>query len=322
MKRMILVAENFLSEEHRAAMTAAAHRLGCSIRFYRSSREIGEEIEDCEIIFGNGFSQLLRKAKSLHWYCSSFAGVEHYLDPAVWPGPDCLFSNSSGAYGLTISEHIVMVLLMLLRRMPEYQSDLSKREWTFHTPIRSVYGLQVTILGTGDIGVHTARSLSAMGAIVRGVRRDPSKPSDSAFQEVRATKDLDQLLPETDALIMALPETGATKGILSRERIALLPRTAYVVNVGRGSAIDQEALTEALNAERLAGAALDVMVPEPLPADHPLWETKNLLITPHCSGNTALGYSRDRIVEMFLEDLERYAAGQPLLHAVNRSVGY
>ena len=111
-------------------------------------------------------------------------------------------------------------------------------------------------------------------------------------------------------------------GVLSRERIALLPPQAIVVNVGRGTAVDQEALAEALNAGRIAGAALDVFVPEPLPQDHFLWETKNLLITPHVAGNMSLGYTRDKDVDMFCEDLENFAAGRPLTHLVNRKLGY
>ncbi len=112
---------------------------------------------------------------------------------------------------------------------------------------------------------------------------------------------------------MALPATAETVGVLSRERIALLPPTAYVVNVGRGSAIDQEALVEALQARRLAGAALDVMAPEPLPADHPLWTCPNTIITPHISGNMALGLTRD---------LARYAAGELPEGLVDRNRGY
>ena len=120
----------------------------------------------------------------------------------------------------------------------------------------------------------------------------------------------------------ALPAVADTAGILSRERIALLPREAIVVNVGRGSAIDQDALMEALNAGRIAGAALDVVVPEPLPKDHPLWSTRNLLLTPHISGNMSLGYTCDRNLDMFCRDLENYAAGRPLEHRVDRKRGY
>ena len=322
MERLLLCAEHFLTPALREEIDQTARRLGFTPRFCRSGREVGEEIRDYEILFGLGFEENLRHAAALRWYCCPFAGVENYGDPALWPPQPCLFTNSAGAYGLTISEHIVMVLLMLLRRMPEYQADLARRAWTFHTPIRSVHGLRVTLLGTGDIGVHTARSLGAMGALVRGVRRNPDKPTDPAFREVWPVSDLDRLLPETDALILALPSTASTRGILSRERLALLPAGAYLVNVGRGSAIDQEALMDALNSGHLAGAALDVMVPEPLPPDHPLWETKNLLLTPHCSGNTSLDYTKGKIVEMFLDNLARYAAGEPLRHLVDRREGY
>ena len=322
MSRTIIILEDFLDQPLRDRIDREAAALGFTTRWYQSASDIGTAITEAEILFGNGFLDLLRKASSLRWYCSSFAGVELYMDPSVWPEQPCLFTNSSGAYGVTISEHIVMVLLMLLRRMPEYQQGLARREWPFLTPVRSVKDLQVTILGMGDIGTHTARSLSAMGAVVRGVRRDPSKPADSAFREMWATADLDKLLPETEALIMALPSTPSTSGILNRERIALLPQGAYVVNVGRGDAVDQEALCQALNSGHLGGAALDVMVPEPLPVHHPLWDARNMLITPHCSGNTALGYSRSQIVEMFLDNLTRYAAGQPLLHLVDKNQGY
>ena len=121
---------------------------------------------------------------------------------------------------------------------------------------------------------------------------------------------------------MALPGTAETIHILNRERIALLPQDAFVINVGRGTAIDQEALAEALNHDRLAGAALDVFVPEPLPEDHFLWDTKNLIITPHISGNLTLGYTCDLNVQMFCEDLANYAAGRPLKGLVDRKLGY
>ena len=273
------------------------------------------------MIFGHPVPALLRQAAELRWLCSDFAGVEKYLDDGVWPRPDCLLSNGSGAYGPTISEHVLMVLLMLMRRMPEYQADLNRRLWTYHTPIRSVIGSQVVMLGTGDIGSNVARRLKALGASVTGVCRS-GVSAEPAFDRVLPLQELDGVLGTADALILALPATPETEGVLSRERIAMLPEGAYVVNVGRGSAIDQEAFVEALRAGRLAGAALDVMTPEPLPADHPLWDCPNTIITPHVSGNMSLGLTCDIDVDMFCADLGRYAAGEPLRNLVDRSRGY
>ncbi len=123
-------------------------------------------------------------------------------------------------------------------------------------------------------------------------------------------------------MILALPATPETVGILSRERLSLLPSSAYVVNVGRGSAIDQDALADALQNGRLAGAALDVMTPEPLPAGHPLWNCPNAILTPHVSGNMALGQTCDLAVALFCRNLERYAAGSPLENRIDRAKGY
>ena len=183
-----------------------------------------------------------------------------------------------------------------------------------------VYGISAFSLSQ-DIGVNVAERLLGMGAAkIIGLSR--SGRPDPAFDEVYPISKLEELLPQTQTLIMALPGTAETHHILNRERIALLPRDAYVINVGRGSAVDQEALADALNAGLLAGAALDVFVPEPLPEDHFLWDTKNLILTPHVSGNLTLGYTCDLNVQMFCEDLANYAEGRPLNGLVDRKLGY
>lgn len=319
--RKLAVCVTFMNEKYRRQIDAAAEAAGFMVHYYDTQAALTPHIGDYEVLFGHPVPALLRQASQLKWLCSDYAGVEKYLDDAVWPQPDCLLSNASGAYGPTISEHILMVLLMLLRRMPEYQADLCQRQWTFHTPIRSIIGSHVVMLGTGDIGSHTARRLKALGASVTGVCRS-GRSKEPAFDRVVPIQELDSVLPSTDALVMALPSTPETEGILSRERIALLPERAYVVNVGRGSAIDQNALVEALMQRKLAGAALDVMTPEPLPADDPLWDCPNTIITPHVSGNMSLGLTCDIDVDMFCADLARYAAGEPLANLVDRIRGY
>ena len=319
--RKLAVCVTFMNEKYRRQIDAAAEAAGFMVHYYDTQAALTPHIGDYEVLFGHPVPALLRQASQLKWLCSDYAGVEKYLDDAVWPRPDCLLSNASGAYGPTISEHILMVLLMLLRRMPEYQADLCQRQWTFHTPIRSIIGSHVVMLGTGDIASHTARRLKALGASVTGVCRS-GRSKEPAFDRVVPIQELDSVLPSADALVMALPSTPETEGVLSRERIALLPERAYVVNVGRGSAIDQNALVEALMQRKLAGAALDVMTPEPLPADDSLWDCPNTIITPHVSGNMSLGLTCDIDVDMFCADLARYAAGEPLANLVDRIRGY
>lgn len=323
MAKKIGVIIDFLNDKYERQLNAAAAKYGYEIEYFPSSAEAVGRVDDCEILYGHCSQKVIRSAKSLKWYCCCWAGVDHFCDESLYQNPDCRLTNSSGAYGTTIAEHLIMVCLMLLRRQMEYTEIIRAGGWeTLPGGIRSLHGARITVLGTGDIGTEFARRAKAMGAKeIRGVRRT-KKAADPAFDGVYTHAELDSLLPDTDILVMALPSTADTVGILSRDRIALLPETAYVVNVGRGTAIDQSALVEALNAGKLAGAALDVFEKEPIPAGDPVWDAKNLLITPHISGQMSLGYTRDKNVALFCEDLENYAAGRPLKRYVDRKIGY
>lgn len=323
MAKKIGVIIEFLNERYKREINEAAARCGYSVEYFPSSEAAVGQVDDFEILYGHCSRRVIRSAKSLKWYCCCWAGVDHFCDEGLYQNADCLLTNSSGAYGTTIAEHLIMVCLMLLRREMEYTDLIRAGEWrVLPGGIRSLHGSRITVLGTGDIGTEFARRAQSFHpACIHGVRRSV-KAADPAFTDVYAISELDALLPETDLLIMALPATAETVGILSRERLALLPESAYIVNVGRGTAIDQEALIDALNSGRLAGAALDVVVPEPLPADHPLRGAKNLLLTPHVAGNTTLGYTCDKNVQMFCADLANYAAGRPLTNLVDRKKGY
>ena len=321
--RDICVYQEFLTEAHKARIRETAEDLGFAPHFFTLDQfeEAKACLQGCEILYAHN-PELLRAAPaSLKWYCCSYAGVDPYCkDPGLFANPDCLLTNSN-CYGVTIAEHVVMVLLMLLRRMPEYEEVVRSRGWSNQLPIRSIRDNTFTILGTGDIGVNVADRLHGMGAArITGLSR--SGRAREGFDEVLPISRLDEALPQARNLIMALPGTAETYHILNRARIALLPRGAYVVNVGRGAAVEQEPLAEALNAGRLGGAALDVMDPEPLPGDHPLWTARNIILTPHVSGNMTLGYTCDRNVEMFCEDLGNYAAGRPLNGLIDRARGY
>lgn len=325
MNSKLCVCLDFLREKHKAQITAAAEAAGFDPHFFTPEELPAAKacLQDCQVLYAAD-PELLRAApRALQWYCCANAGVEPYCkNDGIFANPDCLLTNSSGAYGVAIAEHLLMVALMLLRRMPDYQQSMAAHVWPEHLPVRSILGSEITVLGAGDIGTAFAHRAKALGAArLTGVSRS-GRARDPVYDRMVSFDRLDEILPETHLLVMALPSTPETAGILSRERLALLPADALVINVGRGTAIDQDALMDALNSEKLAGAALDVMVPEPLPADHPLWETKNLILTPHISGNQTLSYTRDKGVEQFCENLGRYAAGQPLKHVVDRTRGY
>ena len=323
MSRNICVYQEFLTQAHRDQIRKAAAETGFTAHFFTLDQfeEAKACLQDCEILYAHSPDLLRAAPATLKWYCCSFAGVDPYCkDPAIFANPECLLTNSN-VYGVTIAEHVVMVTLMLLRRMPEYEEVVRNRGWSNQLAVRSIRDNTFTILGTGNIGINVAERMRGMGAAhILGLSRS-GRPH-PAFDQVRPIAELDAVLPQTKILIMGLPGTAETVHILNRDRIALLPSDAYVINVGRGTAIEQEPLIEALNSGRLAGAALDVMDPEPLPKDHPLWEAKNLILTPHVSGNMTLGYTCDRNVELFCADLRNYAAGRPLAGLVDRTRGY
>ena len=298
MNEKIGVIIDFLTPAYEKTLRDTAARCGYDIVFFPSSKAAEGNVDDCTILYGHPSQRVIAGARNLKWYASCWAGVDHFCRDDLYQNPDCLLTNASGAYGTPIAEHSVMVSLMLLRRQMEYTEIIREGGWrVLPGGIHSLHGARVTCLGTGDIGTEFARRVRAFyPASLTGVSRSGRANAD--FDAVHPVTELDQLLPETDLLFMS------------------------VVNVGRGTAIDQDALIAALDSGHLAGVALDVVVPEPLPADHPLRKAKNLLLTPHVAGNMTLGYTCERNVQLFCENLENYAAGRPMHHLVDRRKGY
>ena len=320
MSRKIVCTVSSFTAGQKESIREAAERLGFVCEFYGSAEAALQAVGDAEIILGDT-PILTQAAPKLRWIFTPSAGINQFGAPDAFASPDAVLSNSSGAYGVTISEHIVMVTLELMRRQPEYNAIVADRSWIRDLSVRSIHGSRILLLGTGDIGRETAKRLRAFGpASIRGVNRSGRHPG-SEFDEVFPLARLDEFLPETDLLILSLPGTPETKGLLSAARLAKLPDGAIVVNVGRGTVIDQSALEAELRAERLQ-AALDVFEEEPIPEGSDLWTCPNLLITPHIAGNMSLPYTVEKVAEFFLEDLERYARSEPLKHQASRAKGY
>ena len=317
MKRITVVSPAF-SENNKKSMTAAAAAAGYEIMFFEDEISAADSAGESEIIVGAG-PDLLRMAPRAKWYCGIFAGVDSVV-PLLPEG--MILTSAAGAYGITISEHIVMTLLELLRRKPEYNRIVKEKKWIRDLPIRSLYGSRITIMGTGDIGTQTAKRLRSFEpSQIIGVNRSGKNPG-GLFDRIIQQDSLEQVLPGSDILILCMPDTPQTRNMLSKERLGMLPQNCYIVNVGRGSAIDQTALTEALNAGRIAGAGLDVFETEPVPEDDPIWECRNLILTPHISGNMTLEVTVDRIADLFCRNLENYCQGRPLINAVDPGIGY
>ena len=233
MSRTICIYQDFLTEAHKTQIREAAGKAGFTPCFFTCDQveEAKACLRDCEILYTCDPEILRSASASLQWCCSASAGVDVFCkDDGMFQNPACLLTNSN-CYGVTIAEHIVMAPLMPLRRMPAYQEVIRNREWGDPLPIRSIQGASFTLLGTGNIGVNTARYLRNMGAAhITGVSRS-GKPH-PAFDEVFPISRLDDLLPQAHLLVMSLPETAETVHILNRERIALLPPDACVINLG------------------------------------------------------------------------------------------
>ena len=320
MNRIIPIHISFYNDRWEKMITDGVKALGYTPRFIQGDVSL-EDVKDAEILFGMFPPELLRQCEKLKWMQCSFAGVNLYCGPDTFAREDVILTNASGAYGITISEHMLCVLLMMMRRMPEYQALVAKKGWEIIGDIRSIYGSTVTVVGMGDIGSNFGRRLKAMGAKVIGVRRTAKEKPDWA-DEVYTSDELCQAVKEADVVALCLPGTGETRSILNGKVLEAMKEDAYVINVGRGTAVDQQALYDALRSGKLAGAALDVADPEPLPPDHFLWNAPNLILTPHVSGNMSLAKTCELVIQLFLRNLAHWEKGEPLEKVVDRKKGY
>lgn len=289
--------------------------------YYDSAADCPDGVlREAEVVFGNPPVRLLPEMKKLRWVQLRMAGTEPYSLPGVLP-EGVLLTNATGAFGHAISEHLVASTLMLVKNLHLYRDNQRSGAWLDRGPVRSVSSLTVLVLGMGDIGGQYAARMKALGAYVIGVRRADATKPDWA-DEVHLTADLDGLLPRADVVALALPDTPQTRGILDRRRIGLLKPGAYVLNVGRGSAIDTEALCDAAESGAIGGASLDVTDPEPLPPEHRAWRIERICITPHISGFFHMRETYDNMLTLMLGNLERYLSGKPLKSEVDRKTGY
>ena len=216
---------------------------------------------------------------------------------------------------------MVAVWLMLLKKLHSYRDAQPAGAWGDLGPVASAWNSTVLVLGLGDIGGEFAKRAKALGARVIGVRRAGVDKPDFVDALIHTDR-LDEYLPQADCVAITLPGTAQTRNMFDAARIAKMKDGAILLNVGRGTIVDSTALCAALERGKLAGAALDVTDPEPLPADHPLWKQKNAVITPHVSGGFHLQETHERIIRIMAENLRAFCAGAPLRNVVDFETGY
>ena len=317
--RKLVVSFPPLSGEQRDHIAKLAKGHGFDAVFCDDISDAGREVSDAEILFSFN-SSLVEKGNSLKWVCTPSAGVDHFLDKIR--GTGITLTSSSGAYGVTIAEHIVMMTLEIMRRRPDYIRLKEERKWEQHLPVRSLFGSRVTFVGTGDIGKEAAIRIRAFKpSCMTGVNRRGQNP-DNIYDRIVTLDKIDEVLSETDVLILSLPSTPETIGFLSETRLNKLPEDSYIINVGRGNVLDEKALESMLRAGKIGGAALDVFEKEPLDKDSTLWDCPRLILTTHAAGNWTLPHTVEKIVSLFAQDFENYCAGRPMKQIVDIDAGY
>ncbi len=262
-------------------------------------------------------ARLAQRAPRLRWLHATLAGVDGVM-PLDWLPRGVAFTNNRGAHGTKAGQFMRMAYTLLNCRMPAIIANQRARRWErLFSP--SIAGKTALVIGLGDLGEAAARAARGLGMRVIGVRRTAKKSRHA--DAVHPYSRLDALLPRADFVTLAVPLTAATRNLMSRERLARLKPSAGLINIARAAVADYTALAERLTRGELAGAVLDVVDPEPLPADSPLWDTPNLIITPHISCDDSEHYV-DISLDLWFENLERFLLGRALRRRVDPRAGY
>ena len=315
--------------------------LSADLRFHQHTARTADELpqdllQDVEILYTLTCLPLPEQVPNLRWVQFHFAGIDHVLDHPLIRA-DIAITTLSGAAAPQMGEFVLSAILALGHRIPRMARDKQERRWAENRFERfrpvELRGSTVGILGYGSVGREVARLCRAFGATVLAVKRDLMHPEDHGYQPEGLGDPggdlVDRLYPPQaassmaalcDFLVVALPLTAETRGLVGRSVFKTLKPGAFLVDVSRGGVVDHGALIEALMEKRLGGAALDVYPVEPLPESSPLWEMPNVILSPHIAG--ASGEYFERAVDLFRENLRRYLAGQPLLNRYDPQRGY
>ena len=282
-----------------------------AIHLYAGRRTVTpEQLGQATIIMGWPRAKDLAHCRNLKWLHSMWAGTDEYTAPGVLPAGTAL-TSSAGFNCQSVAEHSLAMALSLCRKLPQCRDNQLQRSWTEMGSMKTLMGATVLVVGAGNIGAAFAGRCRALGSRTIGLKRTVSGAV-AGFDQLYTMDELDRLLPQADVVALFLPHSPATVKLINARRLGLMKQDAILINAGRGTAVDHDALAQALLSGHLWGAGLDVTDPEPLPPEHPLWAVDNLLLTPHTAGGIRLELNRKNCIDMALDNLRRYLGGQAL----------
>ncbi len=301
-------------DEYLAAVQDAAPSAEIAVA---SKENLAEELKDAEIFFGFHSPEVFRQATKLRWIQATSAGIEALLVPEL-VARGLIITNASGLYASPVAETAWALTLALFRRIPTYFRQQQEHRWEVQTP-GDLDGSVAGVIGLGGIGSHYARVAAAFGMRVVAVDRHQTTKPD--FVESLWSMDrLNRLLEISDVVLISCPLWSESRHLINRETLAQMKPTAYLVNIARGGIVEENALLEALQSGQIAGAGIDVCETEPLPAESPLWDAPNLILTPHFAGFSA--HRLRRLTKLFCENLRRYQSSERLVNEVDQEKGY
>jgi phosphoglycerate dehydrogenase-like enzyme len=290
-----------------------------------------------EVLYTTRVLPMPEQVPMLRWIQFHWAGVDHALDMPILKKPDILLTTLSGAAASQMAEYAVMMMIALGRHIPELSAYQKKGEWPSErweqfNPLE-LRGSTVGIVGYGSVGRQIARLLQVFGATVLATKRDPMHPEDQGYilegggdpqgdfvHRLYPVQAVRSMLKLCDFVVVTVPLTPETRGLIGQEELAVMRPSAYLVDISRGGVINHSALVTALKERKIAGAGLDVFADEPLPSSSPLWKLPNVILTPHLAGFSP--HYDERAVDLFAENLRLYASRQPLYNQINLEVGY
>lgn len=266
-----------------------------------------------------GAENLPKTAPKLKWVQATSSGIGEFLRRTRLDQSGIAFTTASGVHARPLAEFTMLGLLYFFRDVPYLTARKAEHHWERYT-VQGLDGARVLVVGLGALGQAVARDLSMFGCEVWGTRRTAGKPAPEGVARVIPNSEIRQALSQVDALVLACPATDETRGLIDRKSVEALKPGAVIVNISRGSVIDEPAMLEGLVSGRIKGAALDVFAVEPLPKDSPMWDLPNVLISPHSA--STVHAENSRIVDIFLDNLGRFRDGRPLRNLYDNERGY